>query len=92
MKKYLSIVLLISVVLGTFTLSSCKKGPNDPFISLRSRKARMVGDWTIAKYSYERTDINIAGEQYYYKFTQDAETVSETRGWEIQSHGRRPCK
>ena len=86
MKKYLGIVLLISVVLGTLSLSSCKKGPNDPFISLRSRKARMVGEWTIAKYSYERTDINIDGEQYYYKFDQDAETVSETKTWTNTSH------
>lgn len=86
MKKYLSIILLISVVLGTFTLNSCKKGPNDPFLSLRSRKARMVGDWTIQKYSYERTDINIGGEQYYYKLAHEAEAITETKKWTNTAH------
>lgn len=42
MKKniFYSIVIL-------FVISACKKGPNDPAISLLSRKARVVGEWTI---------------------------------------------
>jgi hypothetical protein len=81
MKKYLSIVLLIGVVLGSLTFESCKKGPNDPFLSLRSRKARMVGDWIISKYSKEYTQIFIGGEQFYYKIVQDGEGVAETLGY-----------
>jgi len=29
-------------------LPSCKKGADDPFISLRSRTARLTGEWTIS--------------------------------------------
>lgn len=35
------ILLLISV------LPSCKKGENDPFLSLRTRKARICGEWKV---------------------------------------------
>lgn len=30
-------------------LSSCKKGENDPTLSLKSRKSRLVGEWTVTK-------------------------------------------
>lgn len=81
MKKFLSVVLLISVVIGSLTFESCKKGPNDPFISLRSRKARMVGEWTVAKYTKEYTEIYITGEQYYYKLAQEADAIAETEAF-----------
>lgn len=35
---------------------SCKKGENDPFMSLSSRKARVAGDWELADFMY--TDMN----------------------------------
>lgn len=38
-------LLLFVVLIGT--LSECKKGEDDPFISLRRRKARVVGDWKL---------------------------------------------
>lgn len=41
MKYKLFLIGLISL----FIFSECKKGPDDPFISLRSRKARVTGDW-----------------------------------------------
>ena len=86
MKRYLSVVLLISVVFGSLTLDSCKKGPNDPFISLRSRKARIVGDWIISKYNMEYTNIYIDGEQYYYKLAQDGEGIAETKKFTNSPH------
>ncbi len=39
-------------------LSSCKKGENDPTLSLRSRKARLTGEWTV-------TSINGLNSQIY---------------------------
>ena len=42
MKKIINL-LLFGVLIGT--LCECKKGEDDPFISLRRRKARVVGDW-----------------------------------------------
>lgn len=44
--KNLKIALLV-VLAAAFVLPSCKKGENDPFLSLHSRKARVVGEWTL---------------------------------------------
>ncbi len=43
-KSKIKYVFIIVFILGI--LSQCKKGENDPFISLRTRKARVAGDWT----------------------------------------------
>lgn len=42
--KNLKIILLVLIAISAF---SCKKGENDPFLSLHSRKARVVGEWTL---------------------------------------------
>jgi hypothetical protein len=48
MKKYfLYAAMAVSVLSATVTLNSCRKGEEDPAISLRSRKARLVGEWTL---------------------------------------------
>lgn len=39
--------LFLSLVFTGVFFSSCKKGDNDPFLSTRSRKARMVGSWKL---------------------------------------------
>lgn len=31
------------------SFQACKKGENDPFLSLRSRKARLEGEWVLSK-------------------------------------------
>jgi ABC-type phosphate transport system substrate-binding protein len=41
--KFALLVLLAAILV----LPSCKKGENDPFMSLHSRKARVVGEWTL---------------------------------------------
>ncbi|MDD4575741.1 MAG: hypothetical protein PHI36_04870, partial [Bacteroidales bacterium] len=43
MKNYKIILLLLAVFATTF--SACKKGEDDPALSLRSRKARVAGEW-----------------------------------------------
>jgi hypothetical protein len=40
-------IALITLLLAVLILPSCKKGENDPFLSLHSRKARVVGEWTL---------------------------------------------
>lgn len=53
MKKLtLSTLLMGSLFMG------CKKGENDPFISLRSRDARLEGEWTLSKMDAKFTDSN----------------------------------
>ncbi len=57
MKK---ISLLLVVIITTISLffNSCKKGAEDPLISLRSRKARMAGDWKVVKLISSSTSKN----------------------------------
>jgi hypothetical protein len=52
MKKALKItaIILIAIV----SLQGCKKGENDPFLSLKSRDARITGTWELQ--SSETTD------------------------------------
>jgi hypothetical protein len=42
-------VAVAALVIASFGFAGCKKGPNDPFISLLSRKARMTGEWKTTK-------------------------------------------
>ncbi|MCE3226283.1 MAG: hypothetical protein K0S32_834 [Bacteroidetes bacterium] len=37
--------VLIIIILSSLIFTTCKKGPDDPQISLRTRKARVVGEW-----------------------------------------------
>jgi hypothetical protein len=46
MKK--TLVLGLSIILLAGGSSSCKKGENDPFMLLRSRKARVSGEWIVS--------------------------------------------
>jgi hypothetical protein len=81
-KKSAYIFLAIS-----FILTSCKKGEEDPFFSLKSRKARLKGEWKLTdiegahtndNYSYTssysdgvRTDIRSDGDINSYRFNLD---------------------
>jgi hypothetical protein len=56
MKKL--IVLSLAAIALMANLSSCKKGENDPFLSLKSRKARVVGEWTVTKEEGTSQDIS----------------------------------
>jgi hypothetical protein len=49
MKKfnYLVFVILFFALISTI-IESCKKGDGDPFLSLRSRKSRLTGDWKVS--------------------------------------------
>ena len=54
MKKLLSIIIVIALAAPFFT--ACKKGENDPGISLKSRTARLVGEWEVLTYDQKDTD------------------------------------
>jgi hypothetical protein len=50
MKTTKKLIIALSVAaLVAPTLESCKKGENDPGLSLRSRKARVAGEWKVSK-------------------------------------------
>ena len=54
MKK--TILILSSMLLIGVSFEGCKKGENDPFISLHSRDARLTAKWKLTKIEY--TDVN----------------------------------
>ncbi|MBD78400.1 MAG: hypothetical protein CL840_05740 [Crocinitomicaceae bacterium] len=48
-----NLLLILAVVAA---LSACKKGENDPFISLKTRKGRLSGDWKVTHAVYSIND------------------------------------
>ena len=53
-KKHLTLVLLgMIIVLPLITTSCFKKGSEDPFFSIYTRKARVTGEWTISSLTWD---------------------------------------
>ncbi|MBP7497934.1 MAG: hypothetical protein KA792_09755 [Bacteroidales bacterium] len=46
-KHYLLFTIILGVFLTIFVFQSCKKGEDDPFLSLWSRKHRLTGKWKV---------------------------------------------
>jgi hypothetical protein len=46
--------LWLALVITTVAMSACRKGDEDPFFSLLSRKARLAGDWQLSTIEGER--------------------------------------
>lgn len=40
-------IAVAALVIASFGFEGCKKGENDPFLSLSSRKARVAGEWNV---------------------------------------------
>lgn len=60
--KIITLLLAIDFILP---FAGCKKGENDPFFSLMSRKARLVGEWELTEANYNIANIEIIdGRQY----------------------------
>lgn len=72
MKKIILSLLVVAFVIPAFV--SCKKGENDPFISLKTRKARLTGDWALTAGSVTETDDQ--GNFTVTSFDGDYKTVS----------------
>lgn len=58
--KKLTLLAATAIVMSTF-VTSCKKGDGDPAISLRSRKARLTGEWMVKKYDMNSTWTSTSG-------------------------------
>jgi hypothetical protein len=89
--KKVRILILTFIVLGA--ISSCKKGENDPFISIRSRDARITGKWKVVNLE---SNYNSGGEIYSSILngsilTQidngSSSSYSYSANWEINSDG-----
>jgi len=76
MNKKLFALGMIAILLAT-AFVGCKKGENDPALSLLSRKARISGVWTLtsADYSYIKQNNNNTNQTDY---TYDGTNLTET--------------
>jgi hypothetical protein len=71
---------LIAVVIATtasLSFSSCKKGDDDPVVSLKSRKDRFTNTWTLTKYEKNGTTQDLSGTTYIYN-VYNAGTLTQT--------------
>lgn len=75
MKK---IITLLALAVTALCFTECKKGEDDPAISLRTRKARAAGEWRLVSgsaaytakgynetYAFNGTDVRITSTLYY---------------------------
>lgn len=53
--------MTLVLFLGTLTLVGCRKGENDPLISLRTRDARISGEWKLVSYESTRKEVYSSG-------------------------------
>ncbi len=92
MKANNCIKLLILGVIFTSALSSCKKGEEDPFFSLRSRKQRVVGDWNFTTFNQDLTTVYSASNVTIHR-TEDVEFVdAENFNIEVTTTTTNPSK
>ncbi len=81
MKKFLSISIIALLLASSFT--ACKKGENDPF-SLRSRKARLTGEWELKNADFKNTLIYNGSPKKTTTFLYDGEIMRRhTNGYGI---------
>lgn len=64
--KKLTVSVLAIAILSSITFFSCKKGTEDPVISLLSRKDRITNTWTLSKYEVNGSAQDISGTTYTY--------------------------
>jgi len=99
MKKYFKLIFLITIT--SIVFSNCKKGEDDPFLSLRTRTKRLSGEWKLtgaelnmeenSSYSHSTThttfsnDIVIINETY--GNTTDIDTLIYSQILKIDKNG-----
>lgn len=67
LKNYLVKALIVVIAITAVgAYSACKKGTDDPVISLKSRKDRFTNSWTLTKYEKDGVNQDISGSTYTY--------------------------
>jgi hypothetical protein len=65
--KNLKIYFAAAVIaLTSLTFQSCKKGEDDPAVSLRTRKDRFTNTWLLTKYEKNGASQSLSGATYTY--------------------------
>ncbi|SFT67587.1 hypothetical protein SAMN05216474_1718 [Lishizhenia tianjinensis] len=80
------LVFLSLAFITSLTFTSCKKGENDPAISLKSRDARITGEWKLTNLSgdfidrYENSDGTVSSYKQTLSYTDGKVTVTDQDG------------
>ena len=74
--KFLLVALLLATTL-TISLPSCKKGSDDPIVSVKTRKDRFTNTWTLTKYEKNGAIQDLSGSSYTYTVFNDG-TLNQT--------------
>lgn len=80
--KNKTLILTIVVAMIAVVFSGCKKGEDDPFLSFRSRNARIIGEWIINTMSQTTTTVdetnstNTVNSDYSHSKNTEIETVT----------------
>jgi hypothetical protein len=65
-KIYFFAIMTVFAMSASFSLTSCKKGSDDPVISLKTRKDRFTNTWTLTSYEKNGQPQDISGATYIY--------------------------
>jgi hypothetical protein len=63
--KFKTFVIMAFCAIFTLPFQSCKKGADDPALSMRSRKARVVGEWTLKEVVDNGKPVTLNGTTTY---------------------------
>jgi len=75
MKRLFGYVFTLIIVSSSVMITGCKKGPNDPFFSIHSRKARVTGFWDFQKYDLVTTTVSDTGVKVIEHLTIEGESA-----------------
>lgn len=75
MKKNI-LVIALGLLVGSTVLTGCKKGENDPFLSLKSRDARITETWNLVNVEGNDVSTDPSGTDTY-TTTYDGTTASQ---------------
>jgi hypothetical protein len=79
MKTLVKVSVIVAVAAIVFT--GCKKGENDPFLSLKSRTSRLAQEWKLASADFTETSSSTSGSVDYYSsthYTYDGTKMNES--------------
>ncbi len=57
--RFFMVLMVLAIAIPG--LNSCKKGENDPFLSLKSRDSRITGEWKLTKVEGTQIQPNFSG-------------------------------
>jgi hypothetical protein len=69
--------LLAVAVITVASMSSCSKYEDGPGFSMRSKKARLTGEWKVTEYKYQGETQDLDGEEVKFEYEKDG-SLTET--------------